>query len=132
LDSYGLSRSCRVRPESDAGHMRALPNDIRRALRPYPCFYRISAEPKTILAFAGLTGATFPTSRISDNTSDFDNDGKSDILLQNATSGEVEIWEMHGIKMIGGGPAPLGTPSVNDPFAQPRQRSAKRVATIFS
>jgi len=53
------------------------------------------------LTFAGLTGATLPTRRVSDDTSDFKNDGKSDILLQNTTSGEVEIWEMNGIKVIG-------------------------------
>jgi hypothetical protein len=48
-----------------------------------------------ILEFAGLTGATLPTRRISDDTSDFDDNGKSDILLQNA-SGQAAIWLMNG------------------------------------
>jgi hypothetical protein len=63
-----------------------------------------------ILAFAGLTGATLPTRRISDDTSDFDNDGKSDILLQNA-SGQTEIWLMNGAAptaeaLVGTNPGP--------------------------
>jgi hypothetical protein len=58
---------------------------------------------ETILAFAGLTGATLPTRRISDDTSDFDNAGKSDILLQNATSGEMWIWETNGLDVIASG-----------------------------
>jgi len=71
-------------------------------------FLEYHPSQETILTFAGLTGATLPTRRVSDDTSDFKNDGKSDILLQNTTSGEVEIWEMNGIKMIGS--ASPGTP----------------------
>ena len=51
------------------------------------------------MAFAGLTGATLPTRRISDDTSDFDNDGKSDIVLQN-TNGQAAIWLMNGATPI--------------------------------
>ena len=42
-------------------------------------------------------------------TGDFNGDGYSDILAQNATSGEVWIWEMDGLKVIGkGSPGDLG------------------------
>jgi hypothetical protein len=34
---------------------------------------------------------------------DFNNDGHSDILWQNA-NGQVAVWEMNGINRIGGGP----------------------------
>jgi hypothetical protein len=37
-------------------------------------------------------------------TGDFNGDGHSDILFQNATSGQVSIWEMNGNTLIGGGP----------------------------
>src|SRR5579863_1324592 len=36
-------------------------------------------------------------------TGDFNNDGHSDILFQNATSGQVAIWDMNGTSIIGGG-----------------------------
>jgi FG-GAP-like repeat/Tryptophan-rich Synechocystis species C-terminal domain len=47
---------------------------------------------------------------------DFNGDGRSDILFQNTTSGQVSIWEMSGNSLIGGGPASAipgraGTPS---------------------
>ncbi len=35
---------------------------------------------------------------------DFNGDGLSDILFQNASSGQVSIWEMNGNALIGGGP----------------------------
>ena len=37
-------------------------------------------------------------------TGDFNDDGRSDILFQNASTGQVSIWEMNGNKLIGGGP----------------------------
>jgi uncharacterized repeat protein (TIGR03803 family) len=37
-------------------------------------------------------------------TGDFNHDGLSDILFQNASSGQVSIWEMDGTTKIGGGP----------------------------
>src|SRR6202042_1469120 len=37
-------------------------------------------------------------------TGDFNGDGLSDILFQNASSGQVAIWEMNGNTLIGGGP----------------------------
>ena len=37
-------------------------------------------------------------------TGDFNDDGGSDILFQNTSSGQVSIWEMNGNKLIGGGP----------------------------
>ena len=37
-------------------------------------------------------------------TGDFNDDGNSDILLQNTSSGQVSIWEMDGTTKIGGGP----------------------------
>ncbi len=37
-------------------------------------------------------------------TGDFNQDGDSDILWQNAVTGQVSIWEMHGNTLIGGGP----------------------------
>ena len=36
-------------------------------------------------------------------TGDFNGDGDSDILLQNASTGQVSIWEMDGTTRIGGG-----------------------------
>jgi hypothetical protein len=36
-------------------------------------------------------------------TGDFNHDGQSDILWQNA-SGQASIWEMSGTNVIGGGP----------------------------
>jgi len=36
-------------------------------------------------------------------TGDFNNDGHSDILRQNA-NGQASIWEMDGANRIGGGP----------------------------
>jgi hypothetical protein len=37
-------------------------------------------------------------------TGDFNHDGLSDILFQNASSGQVSIWEMNGASVTGGGP----------------------------
>ena len=37
-------------------------------------------------------------------TGDFNGDGHSDILWQNATTGQASIWEMNGNTRIGGGP----------------------------
>ena len=37
-------------------------------------------------------------------TGDFDGDGHSDILWQNASSGQASIWEMNGNTRTGGGP----------------------------
>ena len=37
-------------------------------------------------------------------TGDFNKDGKSDILWQNANTGQVSIWEMNGNNLLGGGP----------------------------
>jgi autotransporter-associated beta strand protein len=36
-------------------------------------------------------------------TGDFNDDGHSDILFQNTSSGQVAIWEMNGTNLIGGG-----------------------------
>ena len=36
-------------------------------------------------------------------TGDFNDDGHSDILWQNASSGQASIWEMNGNTLIGGG-----------------------------
>jgi len=36
-------------------------------------------------------------------TGDFDGDGHSDILFQNASSGQCVVWEMNGTNVIGGG-----------------------------
>ena len=41
-------------------------------------------------------------------TGDFNKDGKSDILWQNASTGQASVWEMDGTSLIGGGPV---TPS---------------------
>jgi hypothetical protein len=35
---------------------------------------------------------------------DFNNDGHSDLLWQNTSTGQVSIWEMNGTNIIGGGP----------------------------
>jgi hypothetical protein len=37
-------------------------------------------------------------------TGDFNHDGFSDILFQNASTGQVSIWEMNENTLIGGGP----------------------------
>ena len=37
-------------------------------------------------------------------TGDFNHDGFSDILFQNASTGQLSIWEMNGNKLTGGGP----------------------------
>jgi VCBS repeat protein/FG-GAP repeat protein/tryptophan-rich protein len=37
-------------------------------------------------------------------TGDFNDDGDSDILLQNKNTGQMSIWEMKGNSLIGGGP----------------------------
>ena len=37
-------------------------------------------------------------------TGDFNDDGNSDILWQNTSTGQVSIWEMDGNTLIGGGP----------------------------
>ena len=37
-------------------------------------------------------------------TGDFNGDGKSDILFQNTSTGQVSIWEMDGNTRTGGGP----------------------------
>jgi len=42
-------------------------------------------------------------SRTTVGTGDFNNDGHSDILWQNA-NGQASIWEMDGANRIGGGP----------------------------
>ena len=39
----------------------------------------------------------------ANGTGDFNGDGLSDILWQNASSGQVSIWEMNGNNVIGGG-----------------------------
>ena len=36
-------------------------------------------------------------------TGDFNDDGLSDILFQNSTTGQAAIWEMNGTNVIGGG-----------------------------
>jgi hypothetical protein len=36
-------------------------------------------------------------------TGDFNGDGFSDILFQNASAGQISIWEMDGTTRIGGG-----------------------------
>ena len=36
-------------------------------------------------------------------TGDFNDDGHSDVLFQNTSSGQVSIWEMNGNSLIGGG-----------------------------
>ena len=56
-------------------------------------------------------------------TGDFNDDGYSDILWQNTSTGQASIWEMNGNSMIGGGtvspnPGPtwkaIGTGDFND------------------
>ena len=37
-------------------------------------------------------------------TGDFNGDGDADVLFQNASTGQVSIWEMDGNKLVGGGP----------------------------
>ena len=37
-------------------------------------------------------------------TGDFNQDGLSDILFQNASTGQVSVWEMNGNNRVGGGP----------------------------
>ena len=37
-------------------------------------------------------------------TGDFNHDGFSDILFQNAGTGQISTWEMNGAKLIVGGP----------------------------
>ena len=37
-------------------------------------------------------------------TGDFNDDGRSDILFQNTSNGEVSIWEINGNTLTGGGP----------------------------
>jgi hypothetical protein len=37
-------------------------------------------------------------------TGDFNDDGRSDILFQNTSTGQVSIWEMKGNTLISGGP----------------------------
>ena len=37
-------------------------------------------------------------------TGDFNQDGFSDILFQNKSTGQVSVWEMDGTSLIGGGP----------------------------
>ena len=49
-----------------------------------------------------LSGAGVPLSE-NPQTNDFNAHGKSDILLQNATSGEIWMWEMNGLSVIGAG-----------------------------
>ena len=56
-------------------------------------------------------------------TGDFNDDGYSDILWQNTSTGQASIWEMNGTNVIGGGlvgaaPGPswkaIGTGDFND------------------
>jgi hypothetical protein len=52
----------------------------------------------------GGTIATNPGQNwIAVGTGDFNNDGHSDILWQNANAGQISIWEMNGITVTGGG-----------------------------
>ena len=44
-------------------------------------------------------------------TGDFNNDGNSDILLQNTSNGQVSVWDMSGNNIIGGGPVADPGPS---------------------
>ena len=53
-------------------------------------------------------------------SSDFNNDGLSDILWQNFVSGQAAIWEMNGNTRIGGGPvSPNPGPSWEPAFLLP-------------
>jgi len=57
-----------------------------------------------------LVGANPGPNWYATGTGDFNGDGYSDILWQNTTSGQVEIWEMTGTKVIGyGSPGNPGT-----------------------
>jgi hypothetical protein len=64
----------------------------------------------TPLNTMALVGANPGSSWRAIGTGDFNGDGYSDILWQNPTSGQVEIWEMTGTKVIGyGSPGNPGT-----------------------
>ena len=51
----------------------------------------------------GLVGSNPGPSWKAIGTGDFNDDGHSDILWQNTSSGQVSIWEMNGTNVIGGG-----------------------------
>ncbi len=68
------------RPGLDLGDEREYFNRRRKGQRPIP----------------GRAG-------IAIGTGDFNGDGNSDILWQNANTGQVSIWEMDGSALIGGG-----------------------------
>jgi hypothetical protein len=40
-------------------------------------------------------------------TGDLDDDGDSDILCQNTSTGQISIWEMKGTSLLGGGPVSI-------------------------
>jgi hypothetical protein len=65
-------------------------------------------------------------------SSDFNGDGHSDILWQN-DSGEVDIWELNGTTVIGGGslghPGPAWHVQPEDGFYQPEFLSRSRSCT---
>jgi hypothetical protein len=50
----------------------------------------------------GLNGNTLPAWKAI-GSGDFDDDGQSDILFQNASTDQVSIWEMNGSQLVVGG-----------------------------
>jgi hypothetical protein len=53
-----------------------------------------------------------PSWHLIDPEADFNGDGQSDLLFQNASTGQVDIWDMNGSSVIGGGVVGL-TPGAN-------------------
>ena len=58
-------------------------------------------------SFAGVASSVAPNPGAAwkaVGTGDFNDDGDSDIVLRNMTTGQVSIWEMNGNQLKGGGP----------------------------
>jgi hypothetical protein len=74
-------------------------------------------------------------------TGDFNDDGRSDILFQNLSTGQASIWEMNGANRIGGGavsPNPglawhaIGTSDFNgDGFSDIEWQNANGQASVW-
>jgi VCBS repeat protein len=96
-------------PPGGGGPFRAvldlgLPSPLRRRASETQ---RSPREPPNTEVGSGNAGPNPGPGWTAVGTGDFNGDGHSDILWQNASSGQTVIWEMNGAGIIGGGAVSL-------------------------
>ncbi|MBF0343616.1 MAG: VCBS repeat-containing protein [Nitrospirae bacterium] len=69
------------------------------------------ASASRIQKFTKALGDTKPAAMKALQTGDFNGDGKSDILWQNSTTGDIVVWLMDGTSISAGGYLSKGVPS---------------------